>query len=187
MKTNSSIDSKFFVRRPRWGRRWALAGGGLLLALGWWAQAQLPSAGTDLYLREGRYRVVAILDPITFVCEPVDERARGGAGAPEYDRMTVRLLGVELAESARRDGPTQREALARTLEFLRACPDRCVELRFDPHRFDRRLVPLARVLDGERELNAWLLAEGVVRASQIPGMRSRPRPAPDPIESIAAE
>ena len=191
MKTRACADTKYLRRLPRWGPRGAVTAVGLLLGLGVWAQWQQPAAGTDLYLQEGPYSIVTILDPITFVCEPLEPADAPDRGSPGTAQLTVRLLGVALPNERQPGSPDNAAALQLTLDFLRRCPGQQVELRFDPHRFDSRLIPLARLIDGPRELNTLLLEHGVVRRTDIPGVRRRPASVatrrPDPVEGVARE
>lgn len=175
MKTSSSADSKYLRRLPRWKLRGTLLGIAAIIASGILWQLQQPPRGTALYLQEGKYRVATVLDAITFECEPIGAQepfaTQGSAEVAEMPRLTVRLWGVELLVPQRPGDPANAAALRCTLEFLRQAPEGVVELRFEPYRFDRTMMPRARMFVGGIELNQRLQQDGWVQAAAIPGMR----------------
>ena len=155
--------SRRLKRRRR--RRWFLVLLGFFL-LRSYHDATLPRAmpTRDIPLRDGKYRVTALIDPITFVCLPADVVE---SRQTEPLQIVVRLIGLRPHQGPREfQRRLAQEALGHSVEFVSGRP---VHLRFDRQRFDERDRALAYLSVNGESLNANLLELGLFRFEAIPG------------------
>lgn len=121
----------------------------------------LPPA-RELTLKEGHYRILSVVDPVTFICIPCDH------GATQPPRMRVRLAGVRLCQRA--EPPPHRDqlelAIRTTVELIRGRP---VRLRFDRHRHDDENSVLAYAFADDVFLNLRLCELGICENAAVPG------------------
>ncbi len=142
------------------------------MLVGWINVRQSRSAvgwGRQLFLHEGQVQIVQIEDAVTLVVRALDGPAQQYNGT-----FRVRLMGLERPMA---NEPDDRErvsqALERTNQFVRACPDQVVKLVYDRQRFDETETPLAYLFCGDACLNAELLEARVVRLKPSAGLPSK--------------
>ncbi len=116
------------------------------------------STGRHLCLVEGEYRVQRIVDPITFVVEPLEKAARHSSPA-----LTVRLASLDV--KPRPAGSVSQ----RDFQLPQLIGNGAIHLRFDRQRFDTDQTPIAYAFAGERLVNADLVACQAAVPKFVPG------------------
>ena len=137
----------------RWGWDWA------------WQRDHLPSADT---LTEGLCRVERVIDGDTIIVQQ-EVAGSDSSSSPRYQRMRVRLLGIDTPETVKPNHPVEpfgKQATAFTKSFLAKGQ---VHLRLDKRRIDRYDRLLAYVYVDEVLLNEELVRAGLARVSIYPG------------------